>query len=92
MSSVIQFLESMGSNAVMARMSAADYAAAVGNLETSEEDRRVLLARDSKQLGELLDARIKMYCVIFAPDEQPSPERETEDSPSTPDQEDKSLE
>jgi len=92
MSNVIQFLESMGSDAVMARMSAAEYAEAVGRTDTSEEGRRILLARDRDELGAFLDARIKMYCMIFSPDENESPERQSEDAPKSPDQEDKPVE
>jgi hypothetical protein len=89
MSNVIQFLETMGSNAAMARMSAADYLATVAALDADESSRQALFARDSVKLGAALDARPFMMCMVVAPEDgTESPESPTpaEDVPETPGQ------
>lgn len=69
MSNVIQFLESLGSNAAMTRLSAAEYAATVASLEIQAGQRRALLDRDVDSLSALLGGRETMRCVIFQPGE-----------------------
>ena len=87
MSNVIQFLETMGGNAAAARMSAAEYLAAVAALEADEPSRRALLARDGGMLVEALDARPFMMCMVVAPGEGNEPaDSPAEDSPETPDE------
>ncbi len=87
MSNVIQFLETMGGNAAAARMSAAEYLAAVAALEADEPSRRALLARDSGMLVEALDARPFMMCMVVAPGEGNEPaDSPAEDAPETPDE------
>ena len=88
MSNVIQFLETMGGNAAAARMSAAEYLAAVAALDADEPAQRALLARDSRKLVEALDARPFMMCMVVAPgddNEQPA-DSPIEDAPETPDE------
>lgn len=92
MSNVIQFLESMGANAAMARMSAADFEAVVAGLVEEEDCRAALMRRDTRALNDLLNGRDVMMCMVFAPDEKegdetPGEEREDEKTPD-----DKSLE
>lgn len=77
MSNVIQFLESMGSNARLARMSPEAYAAAVAALDADVETKSALGTRRPEWLGELMDSRPTMYCVVFAPEK---------DKPETPEQ------
>lgn len=77
-SNVIQFLESMGSNALMARMSVAEYESAIDSLfESNGQERAALRSRDSKSIGDVLDGRAQMLCFVFAPDQdEQAPSRE----------------
>ena len=84
MSNVIQFLESMGGNAVMARMTNADYEAAIAMLDADDESRRALRFRDHSKLNELLNGRQKMMFAVAAPEERPA----EEESPSQGDGDD----
>lgn len=77
MSNVIRFLESMGADAAMARMTAADYEAAIAMLDADEPSRRALSLRDHSKLNGLLNGRPIMMCVVAAPVDKP----EQEDSP-----------
>jgi hypothetical protein len=79
MSNVIQFLESMGANAAMARLNAADYEAAIAMLDADEEAREALVLRDGSKLNVLLDGRPVMMCHISAPEDKPQPDQETPD-------------
>lgn len=78
MSNVIQFLESMGANAAMARMNAADYEAAIAMLDADQESREALVLRDHSKLNDLLDGRPFMMCMVVAPEEKP----QSEESPN----------
>ncbi len=88
MSNVIQFLESMGSNAAMARMSVADYQAAVAALDVDDQQRESLLVRDHIALGRTLGARNALLCLICTPyddeEKQSPPDRDDreEESPA----------
>lgn len=79
MSNVMQFLESMGANATMARMSAAEYAAAIAGLDADNASREALGLRDHSKLNGLLKGRTFMMCVVAAPEEKP---QESEDAPA----------
>ena len=79
MSNVIQFLESMGSNARLARMSPEAYAAAVAALDADVETKSALGTRRPEWLGDLLGSRPTMFCVVFSPDEKESPQSPDED-------------
>lgn len=65
MSNVIQFLEALGSNPSMTRLSAGDYAATVAALDADEAQRQALIARDHAALNDLLGGREKMACMIW---------------------------
>lgn len=78
MSNVIQFLESMGGNAVMARMTTADYEAAIAMLDADDESRKALKLRDHSKLNDLLNGRQKMMFAVAAPEERPSEESPSE--------------
>jgi hypothetical protein len=86
MSNVIEFLETMGGDAAMARMSAGEYLAAVAALEAGDETRQALIARDSATLGEALRARPFMMCMVSAPGDgdEPPMDAPVEDIPETP--------
>jgi hypothetical protein len=88
MSNVIQFLETMGGNAAMARMSTSDYLAAVAMLEADEASRDALSSRDADKLGEALQARPFMMCLVVAPGDgnEPPSESPTEENPENPDE------
>ncbi|MEQ1513651.1 MAG: hypothetical protein ABL934_13370 [Lysobacteraceae bacterium] len=77
MSNVIQFLESMGANAAMARMSFVEYQAAIDTLNVDTDSARALSLRDHVGLRDLLDVRPQMLCMVMAPDQ----ESETQDQP-----------
>lgn len=74
MSNVIRFLESMGADAAMARMTAADYEAAIAMLEVDDSCRQALQLRDHSKLNGLLNGRPIMFCAIAAPEEKPEQE------------------
>lgn len=76
MSNVIQFLESMGANAAMARMNVADYAAAIAMLDADQESREALVLRDHSKLNDLLDGRPFMMCMVAAPEDKPQQDEE----------------
>lgn len=71
MSNVIQFLEAMGGNAAMARMSAEDYANAIAMLDADAPSREALGLRDHTKLSALLNGRTMMMCVVACPDDKP---------------------
>jgi hypothetical protein len=77
MSNVIQFLESMGANTAMARMSSIEYQAAIDGLNTDADSAQALNLRDHVALREILDVRPQMLCMVMAPDD----ESETKDRP-----------
>lgn len=71
MTNVIQFLESMGRDAAMAKMSAEDFNVAVSELEADEGVGAALCLRDHKALADILAARPAMICMIATPGEAP---------------------
>lgn len=88
MSNVIQFLESLGNSAT--RLSAADYAAAIADLNVEPPQRNALLDRDVATLSGLLEARATMFCMIATPDggeTQDIPESEEEPDSKEPEAE-----
>ena len=78
MSKTIQFLEVLGSNPALVRLSAAEYAATVDALDVDDVQRQALLDRDYDSLNGLLGGRKKMLCVLWPADE---PERKDDDQP-----------
>lgn len=89
MSKIIQFLESMGRDASLRRMSAEDYAAAVAALDVDQAQREALLQRDPAGLNALLGGRTVQMAMILFPVEQPNrqdddkdDDRQEEDKPS----------
>ncbi len=88
MSNVIQFLESMGANAAMARMSISDYQAAVAALNADDDQRDSLLRGDARKLGDQLNGRDTLLCLVFSPSEEeekqlPDQEGETQEEEPT---------
>lgn len=87
MSQVIQFLASLGGNRVI--HSASDYAATVAALDTTDAYREALLDRDHVELNDLLGGREKLFCVVYAPDQQDNedggepPPEPVEDAPES---------
>lgn len=70
MSNVIQFLESMGRNPNLTRLSATEYAMTVAALGIENAEKDALLARDESVLSNLLGGRGMMRCMIMVPEEQ----------------------
>jgi hypothetical protein len=82
MSNVIQFLESMGANAAMARMSIADYEAAVAALDADESQRSSLRRSDAKALSDQLNGRDTLFCLVLNPadsEEEQAPDKRDEE-------------
>jgi hypothetical protein len=69
MSNVIQFLESMGANATMARMSIANYEAAVRHLDLDMGQQTALIDRDLGKFCKSMSANATMFCLVVAPEE-----------------------
>lgn len=87
MTNTIRFLESMGANAAMARMSFVEYQAAVEALDLEEDAEVGLLERDASRLAESFSVPDALYCLVFSPseDEQPeSPDQDGETPEETP--------
>jgi hypothetical protein len=72
----MQFLEALGRDAALSRMSPAEFAAAVDGLDADDSVRQALLERDATRLGDLLGGRQKMWCVLMTPDESPEQEQQ----------------
>ena len=90
MSNVIRFLESMGANAAMARMSVIDYEAAIAALNAEESQRDSLRRGDANRLGDQLNGRDTLLCLIFSPseeEERKAPDQEGESSDEEPKEE-----
>lgn len=68
MSNVIAFLESMGGDARLSRLSGDDYAAAVETLDLDDSSRQALLARDAQALNGLAGGRLQMMCILLPAD------------------------
>lgn len=65
MSNVIQFLEALGSNPAMNRMSPGDYASSVAALDADDSQRQALMNRDHATLNDLLGGREGMRCIVW---------------------------
>ena len=88
MTSVIQFLESMGANRSLAAMTSDDYEAAIVLLDADADTIMSLKRRDSSALTASLRGRPAMFCAVFAPDEkQPEESPSQGDDEKQPDQE-----
>jgi hypothetical protein len=82
MSKAIQFLEAMGSNSELARLSAKEYLATVALLDVDSRQRQALMDRDQEALNELLGGRDQMLCLIMNPEDEPM--RKDDDQPAEP--------
>ena len=78
MSNVIAFLEKMGNNAALAKLSPADYATAVEALELDAAPRQALLDRDADALSSLMGGRLKMMCFLLPADGE---QKQNDDEP-----------
>lgn len=65
MPNVIRFLEAVGSKP----LTAAEYAAAVNALDAGAQQKEALFQRDGEALQDMLADRKKMFCAVFAADE-----------------------
>jgi hypothetical protein len=89
MSNVIQFLESMGANANMARMSISDYEAAVAALNADENQRESLRKGDASRLGDQLNGRDVLFCLITSPSDEEEERHVPDQEGETPNEEPK---
>jgi hypothetical protein len=64
MSNVIQFLESMGKNALIGNMSTEQYTTAVKALDVDAVAQHALLNRDHSALNDFLGGRMKMMMML----------------------------
>lgn len=89
MSNAIQFLESMGANAAMARMSFNEYREAVLALDVDEDQQNCLIRSDQIDLGARLNTRPKMICMVVSPEDESHQEEKhsDEDGHESPDDE-----
>ncbi|MEP6633244.1 MAG: hypothetical protein ABJA62_03465 [Luteimonas sp.] len=90
MSNVIRFLESLGGNPSLTRLSPAQYAAAVASLNLDDAQQQALLDRDAAALNDLLGGRAKMYCTQYpAREDRPAKRQENEEAPDDGSEDDK---
>jgi hypothetical protein len=68
-SAVIQFLETLGRNPMLA--TGDNYERAVAALEVDQAHQAALVARDPEALIGLLNCRESMICMVWAPDQEP---------------------
>ena len=90
MSNVIQFLEALGSNPALTKLSASEYAATVAALDADDAQRKALIDADQAALSGLLGGRQEMSCLVWPADEptpseddQSGEEQPLEDAPET---------
>ena len=79
MSKIIQFLESMGRDASIRRMSVEDYSAAVAVLDVDQAQREALLQRDHTALNDLLGGRSTQMMMSLFPVEEPKRQDDEKD-------------
>ena len=79
MSNVIQFLESMGRDASLRRMSADEFSMAVAELNVDQAQRDALLHRDHAALNVLLGGRATQMMMALFPVEEPQRQGEEKD-------------
>lgn len=86
MNEVIRFLEMLGSRIPM---SVDDYAAALDQLDVDADTRAALRGADADAIARRLDARMAMFCLVVAPedDEQHESAPDDADDDGKPDQE-----
>lgn len=77
MSSIIQYLESIGRDATFGALGPEQYAAAIAALEIDDASRQALLRRDATALNDVLGGRPTMFCLI-APAEDDDDQGEDE--------------
>ncbi len=78
MSNVIQFLESMGKDAVLSNMSPEEFTTAVKALAVDDVAQYALLNRDHAALNDSLGGRMKMM-MMLAPAEEEEDETQNDD-------------
>ena len=87
MSNMVQFLETLGSNPALTKLSAAEFESIVATLDVDDAQRQALLARDDAALNDMLGGRERMLCVIWPADEpareddQPGENEPAEETP-----------
>lgn len=85
MTDVVGFLESLGSRSQ--DVSSEAYAAEVAALQLDAVQREALVLRDPAALSEAVGGRAAMMCMIWAPDQEPAREDESQPDGEEPGQE-----
>lgn len=86
MSNVIQFLEAMGKDAALSRLSDEALATQIAQWEIGATLRPALAARDHQALNRLLNGRDNVVCGLFTPEEEAPTEPLPEDDAPEPEQ------
>ena len=79
MSDVVSFLETMGSNPSIGRLSPADYAAAVAQLGLDDAQASALIARDRGALDDLIGSRKQCMLALAIPEDEPADDEPGDD-------------
>lgn len=72
MSDVVSFLEAMGSNPSIGRLSPAEYAAVVAQLGLDDAQASALIARDRFALDKMVGARKQCMLTLATPEDEPA--------------------
>ena len=91
MSQLISFLESLGQDARLAKLSGEEYTAAVDSLGLDDQARNALLTRDAGALNDLLGGRPTMICALFPADDDQQKRDDDEPQEDTPDEQKESI-
>jgi hypothetical protein len=91
-SQVIEFIERLGQDAHLRHAPIDVVAQALLQAGIEEPLRTAILGEDPRELEALLGARSKMYCGVFAPEEEEKEDPEKEDEDQEDEQEDESEE
>lgn len=87
MSNVIQFLESMGKDAALGRMSPEEYTASVNALDVGDTARDALIKRDHVALSSTLGGRMKMMMMLVPAEDDEGEDKGKDDDKKDDEQE-----
>lgn len=73
MSNAIRFLETMGQNPALSRLSSDQLQEMIDSLELSANERDALHRRDAVALADALEKRETLFCILWEPGQDPIP-------------------
>jgi len=73
MSNAIRFLESLGQNPALSRLSADQLQEMIDSLELSGNESEALRRQDAAALADALEKRAPLYCILWEPGQEPNP-------------------